>query len=117
MIVPTPNHVYPASITRVVDGDTLDGEIDLGFRVMRHVRFRLARVNAPELRSDDEQVRAAGAASRAFLEKQLMGRPGVVIRSSKADAWDRWIAEVWVGDTNLSDELLATGNAVPYVKK
>ncbi len=56
-MIPIANYVRKARIVHFVDGDTVDAEIDFGFRVSQTHRLRLLRVNTPELRSSDPEIR------------------------------------------------------------
>ena len=63
---------YLATIVRVVDGDTIDVDIDLGFEVtMKNQRIRLIRVDAPGVRTRDDRERTAGLEAKAFVESLL----------------------------------------------
>lgn len=117
-----PMYTYKAKITNVVDGDTFDATVDIGFRLTSNMRLRLARVNAPELHSQDPVVRAAALKTKEYLDDIMKTNPDVVIETTKADAFGRYLAEVWFMTStgkqlNVSSELLLCGLAVPYVKK
>jgi micrococcal nuclease len=99
---------YAAKIVRWVDGDTLIVDIDLGFRVTRQERLRLARINTPELNSAVPfQVRKAKNA-RAVAKKFAPEGVWVNIKTgkSKIDRYARYIAEVEYNGVNVSDYLL-----------
>lgn len=116
---------YRATIERVVDGDTFDATLDLGFYTWRHERLRLlgsfCGVNTPEMHAADPAVRArANAAKTRVLDLMPMGSV-VTVRTHRQEAGDpkdgfgRFLAEVILKDgTNLGDLLLAEGLAVPY---
>ncbi len=110
-----------AALQQVVDGDTLRCLADVG-RAYLPVRVRLARVNAPELRSEDAGERERARAAAAWLTEKLAGLPTkgfpLTLHVYGADDWDRWVAEVELPDgTNLSDALLAAGHAKPYAPR
>jgi len=106
--------------TETHDGDTtylrVSASYDFGFHVVStfsaRQKFRLARVNCPELRT------AEGPAARQFAVDWLEAHAADLrVTSLRADNYgDRWDAEVYdaVTKENLSDALLASGNAVPY---
>lgn len=112
-------YTYRVISYRVVDGDTLDVTLDLGFNTFRKEKVRLARINAPEIKTD------AGSIAKSYLSDLLSG--GVLTVQTKRDNKDRYgryIAEVWIEkqiskDTkkllNINDIMLADGKAVPYV--
>ena len=64
---------YNATCTRVVDGDTVDAMIDLGFGVHVKKRIRLAGINAPESRTRDKQEKILGLAAKERLKAMLDG--------------------------------------------
>lgn len=98
---------YTAELVRVIDGDTVVLDIDLGFHTWRRgERYRLARINAPELKTPD------GPAARDHLSS-LLGIP-LVASTSKADNFGRYLVELSVGGLNLNDAMMADGFAVSY---
>jgi endonuclease YncB( thermonuclease family) len=94
----SPEYLYAATVAGVVDGDTLDLDIDLGFDVSVRQRIRLARVNSPEL---DTQ---AGRAARDFLVAELVSVATVVVQTRKADLHGRYVAEVFVSTKTTTIE-------------
>ena len=112
---PTVGYVYHAKCVRVVDGDTMDVDVDVGFHLTMRMRLRLLRVNTPELTSADAIERTHAQQAKAYVDALLTGKP-IVIQTQKADAFGRYLAEVWCEDTNVSDELLGMGLARPYTR-
>ena len=115
---------YRFSVDRVIDGDTIDGDIDLGFSVkLDDQRLRLLRVNTPERKGS---TRAAGDRAKAFTERWLRDHSNIVIRSRKRDkqhaerdSFGRYLVEVCGDDEGgrqecLNDALLESGNAVLF---
>jgi micrococcal nuclease len=110
---PAPNDgrhfTYFATLGRVIDGDTIDVTLDLGLKVFKGERLRLARINAPDLPLD------AKAAATATLAGLLVGAAELKVETVKPDPYGRWVSEVWLPDgRNLSDEMLKAGAAVPW---
>lgn len=110
---------YRAEVRRVVDGDTLDLLVDLGFGVHLAVRCRVLGIDTPEIygvRHDSEEYvegLAASAAAKAWVYEH--GAAGVRIRTEKATGkYGRWLAEIWpLGDgPSLADALVDGGHAV-----
>ena len=60
-------YTYKAKLDRVVDGDTLDANIDLGFDITVHKRIRLAGINTPESRTRDKEEKKRGLAAKEAL--------------------------------------------------
>ncbi len=79
------SYVYETRVFRVVDGDTLDLDIDLGFGVARKLRARLANINAPEL------SRPKGRDARDFVVEQLMGAQTCVVKTIRVDLHGRYV--------------------------
>jgi len=118
---------YKARIINVVDGDTIDVDIDLGFRITVRQRCRLAGINTPEMRDPDPAIRAKAVEAKQFVEQWVArhqnaaASPGVVaVKSEKPypdDKYGRYLAYVFCvmheSDSTLNAELLAVGLAVP----
>lgn len=105
-----PNFVYSAQITRIIDADTFEVEVDLGFRVVAELPLRLAHVDAPE------RYTVEGKFATSFVESILGELPcTVVVRTFKpTDKYGRYLADVFVGDVNLAAALINNGHGVPY---
>jgi len=105
---------YRAFVLRVVDGDTIDVETDLGFSVVLAQRLRLAGINAPEVKGAE---REKGLETAAWLRNRIEGRE-VVIRTiqDKQEKYGRYLAEVFlVGvDVSLNQEMVQLGLAKLY---
>lgn len=99
---------YRALVDRVIDGDTIVCDVDLGFYiVLKDLHFRLTGIDAP----DDKEGRED---SRLFLETVLKDHPQVVIESEKEDKYGRWLATVYLDGLNINDYMLKSGHAKPY---
>ena len=88
---------YKCKVKRVVDGDTMDVILDLGFSVHHAVRVRMAGIDTPESRTRDLDEKARGKLSKAFLKESIKGRKIILktkIKDSKGK-FGRVIAEVW----------------------
>ena len=88
---------YKCKVKRVVDGDTMDVILDLGFDVHHAVRVRLAGIDTPECRTRDLDEKARGKLSKAFLKESIKGKKIVLktkIKNAKGK-FGRVIAEVW----------------------
>jgi endonuclease YncB( thermonuclease family) len=115
---------YLATVLRVVDGDTLWMEVDLGFRVRMAIDVRLSGLNAPEA------VKMVGTNITdpviTFIQERVMKGRKVIARITKAEKWGRWLAEIIYYDQSenpdeiirkgksLNAELIAAGLATPY---
>ena len=104
-------YTYNATLVRVVDGDTVYFTVDLGFCITTKLDFRLAKINAPEMKTPE------GPKAKAELER-LLGLGAITIQSLKLDKYGRWIAQIFVkeGDKTIdvNQTLLDGGFAIPY---
>ena len=98
---------YNAFVTNVVDGDTIDVEIDLGFDIWHHVRLRLAGIDTPETSTQ------AGKDARVYAKKHLEKR-AVVITTYKPDKYGRYLADVIVDGVSFNKTLIDEGMAKAY---
>lgn len=93
-------NLYKAEIDRWIDGDTVDMHVDLGFRIHHHCRFRVVRIDAPEIRRrkgvTDAEVKR-GKALTEFLQSQWPAGTHCIIAARKAtDRYGRWLAEIYL---------------------
>lgn len=94
-------------VLRVVDGDTVDLELDLGFHLTAALRFRLVGVNTPEIFHDPVPD---GFTAKQITEEWLQARAGLLtVRTTKTDAFGRWLAEIIAPDGTLNGELVKRG--------
>ena len=116
-------YTYRAIINRIVDGDTVDVDIDLGFSMwMRNARIRLKDLDAPEQRTRDLTVKTFGLAATARLEEMLpVGLECVLITSLDTnDKFGRILGAFWSGvapgfdNQTVNDCMINEGHAVPY---
>jgi micrococcal nuclease len=112
---------YKAKVERVVDGDTIDIVIDLGFKITTFQRIRLANINAPEtynVKRDSEEYQN-GLASKQFVEQRLAANNNEIkLETLKVqEKYGRYIGIIWLADSTitLNDELVEKGFA-KYVK-
>jgi micrococcal nuclease len=107
---------YQAMILRIVDGDTVHAEVDLGMDVYINVVLRLAHINAPELNTPEG--RAAKSALMTELGWVSTGGPmTVTIKTIKdrKEKYGRYLAEIYLEDgTYVNQYMIDSGNAVPY---
>ncbi|HLO11199.1 MAG TPA: thermonuclease family protein [Pseudoneobacillus sp.] len=99
---------YEALVTNIVDGDTIDCIVDLGFSISMKARFRLAKINAPE-RFTEEGIQA-----KAALYTKIMGKTVTVLSHGK-DKYGRWLGTFILDGEEINQWLLDNGFAVPYV--
>lgn len=103
------------SIIKVVDGDTLDAEIDLGFGVYVKRRIRLFGIDAPETRTRDKLEKAKGKEAKKFLEECLAStQEPIFLKSYDLDKYGRVLGEIIVDGTSVSKTMIAEGHGVEY---
>jgi micrococcal nuclease len=110
---------YSAEITRVVDGDTVDCIIDLGFKVFTKQRVRLFGINTPESRTRDKEEKKRGKAATARLIAILFAHANkITLESHEFGKYGRCLGVLWVeGDeepVNVNQMLVEEGHAVEY---
>lgn len=106
------SYSYKAELVRVIDGDTIVLDIDLGFETwLRNQPIRLYGIDTPEITGPTKQE---GLAVKTWLEEQLHGRQ-VILQSvqDKKGKFGRWLGIIFADGENLNDELIETGRAKP----
>ena len=110
-------HEYKAKITKVVDGDTIKCDIDLGFDiVMANQTIRLYGVDTPESRTSDKEEKYYGNISKQFLKDYCPKGSYITLRThlDKKGKFGRILGELIVNDTNLNKALIEENLAVEY---
>jgi micrococcal nuclease len=111
---------YVRKVENIVDGDTIDVLIDLGFDILFQSRVRLAGIDTPESRTKDLAEKALGLESKEYLKKYLKDAKSVVIKTEKMDSSEKYgriLGWVYVnGDTeSLNDKMINDGYAWGYM--
>lgn len=110
---------YKAHIEDVVDGDTLDLSVDLGFGVFYKMRVRLYGVNTPETRTTDDIEKAAGLAAKEFTKTWAKNNPEIFVKTikDKKEKFGRILAEIFpdsTGADSLNKQLISNNLAKEY---
>jgi len=100
-------------LKRVVDGDTVDIVIDLGFSINTVQRIRLAGLDTPEMNSRDERERRMAVEAREFVIRWFQANPGCRVRTTRDDKYGRMLGEFW-GAESLNESLVNGGWAWAY---
>ncbi len=111
-------YTYEAKANRVVDGDTIDMSIDLGFKITWRVNCRLAGINAPELSSVVPGVKEAAYRAKSYVESKIQPGDKIRIKSQKLDKYGRAVVTLFYGkdfSNNLNEEMIAQSLAVKYM--
>jgi micrococcal nuclease len=111
---------YVREIKSVVDGDTIDVVIDLGFNVLFEQRVRLAGIDTPESRTSDKFEKSLGLESKEYLKKQLKEAKSIIIKTEKMDSSEKYgriLGWLYVnGDTeSVNDKMINDGYAWGYL--
>lgn len=108
-------YTYNAKVIRVVDGDSVWLEVDVGFHVSYRYNFRLADIDTPELRSSDPVEKAKAYAAKERLEQLLPVGSQVIVESLKPGKYGRWITRITTrAGTQVNTTMITEGHAVPY---
>jgi micrococcal nuclease len=110
-------YTYKAFVLRIVDGDTVELNIDLGFKIWYKTTTRFYGVNTPELNSKDLTERQQAQAAKAYVAAQLPIGCEVLFESKELDKYGRPLGTITkVGEVKSINTMLLEENlAVPYL--
>ena len=111
---------YVRKVEAVVDGDTIDVLIDLGFDILFASRVRLAGIDTPESRTKDLAEKALGLEAKEYLKKHLKDAKSVIIKTEKMDSSEKYgriLGWVYVNEDteSLNDKMINDGYAWGYM--
>lgn len=111
---------YVRKVENVVDGDTIDVLIDLGFDILFQSRVRLAGIDTPESRTKDKAEKALGLESKEYLKQHLKDAKSVIIKTEKmnsSEKFGRILGWLYInGDTeSVNDKMINDGYAWGYM--
>jgi micrococcal nuclease len=104
-------------VLKVVDGDTIDADIDLGFDISLTKRVRLAGVDTPESRTTDLKEKTLGLEVKEWLKKNLDGKKNILIKTELPDSTEKYgriLGRLFVDDVCLNDRMISEGYAWEY---
>jgi len=116
-------YTYEIKLDRVIDGDTIDAYIDLGFDVSVKKRIRFMGINTPESRTRDLEEKARGLAAKDRVKQLLDGCKNVTLKSHGVGKFGRCLGEIMLDMVdgqekltleNLNELLIKEGHAVEY---
>jgi|TARA_R100001015_G_C4599570_1_gene154578 micrococcal nuclease len=118
---------YNAHVERVVDGDTIDCTIDLGFSTWKKIRVRMEGINTPESRTRDKEEKKRGLAAKERLKEILkyndnkcvlkvsgLGKFGRALASVYVDTLSSTTSKSSITEINVNKQLIEEGHAVEY---
>ena len=108
-------HYYEAKLVKIVDGDTIDVLIDLGFNIFIKKRVRLYKIDAPETRTRDLKEKKAGLAAKKRLKALLKQNNGkFYLKSHGIGKYGRCLGEIFINNQNINNLLIEEGLAREY---
>ena len=113
---------YKCKVVKVVDGDTVDVDIDLGFGIwMKNERVRIMGIDTPESRTRDLEEKEKGLAAKEFCKNFCKEGEPAILKTKTYDAsgkYGRILGEIWsageFADKSLNEYLIEKGHAVEY---
>lgn len=112
-----PSYQYQASVLRVIDGDTFEVRVDLGFRIYHTIHVRLRNIDTPELRSGNPLEVEHAKAARDYVISVLPARTTVILATAKAAVYNRWEADVYFQQHGIQVSLRNLLIAGDFVKR
>ena len=106
---------YRAKLVKVIDGDTIDAKIDLGFDIWVKKRIRFLGINAPETRTRDLHEKKLGLKVKSRLEELFEASKGKFkLKSHGVGKYGRVLGEIYIKNNNINKLLLKEGLAEEY---
>lgn len=117
-------YTYRAKVEKVVDGDTLDLLVDLGFHIHHNIRVRLLGVDCPETRKASDFEKSKGLEAKEFtkqyVEKAMTDYGYVIVSTESTDKYGRWLSYVSSpeeGAISLTESLVINNHTKDYMKE
>ena len=127
-----PSYQFPVTITRIVDGDTVDARIDMGFKIVYEERIRLLGLDTPESFTSNKKEKILGLAAKARIKELIAeanvlprkrGKKDVILKTSKhgKGKFGRILGEIWINTNtaeqgfNINEQLIKEGHARWYM--
>lgn len=113
-------YIYKSTVIKIVDGDTVDLMVDLGFDINFKMRVRLYGINTPELRASDPTIVAKAQEAKTFVSSLLPVGKQVYIQTikDKTEKYGRYLATIFLDEVltvpSLNQQLIDKGLAVAY---
>ena len=114
---PSPYSYRVKSIKKIIDGDTFDCIMDLGFDVLLEARVRMMGIDTPESRTRDLEEKKYGLLSKKFLQEHLKSASRIAIKTYKGDEtgkFGRILGDVWCDGVSVNKLMCKKGYAVEY---
>ena len=114
---PTDYSYRVKKVTKIVDGDTIDVLLDMGFDILYQQRVRLFGIDTPESRTRDKEEKKYGLLSKYFLKDALSNGKKITIKTYKGDEtgkFGRILGDVWIDGKSINQTMCDKGYAVAY---
>ena len=108
---------YGCKVTRVVDGDTIDVDLDLGFDIIYKCRVRLYGIDTPESRTRNKDEKVRGKLAAKFLKDAISNGKNVILQTQLKDSkgkFGRVLASVIIDGININQQMVTNHLAVRY---
>ena len=106
---------YNATVIRVVDGDTIDAMVDLGFSTFKKIRIRMHGINAPESRTRDLEEKKRVLAAKARLTELLEDADNIfILVSHGVGKFGRCLGDIRINDASVNLQLINEGHGTEY---
>lgn len=96
------DYVYKAELVRVIDGDTIDFNLDLGFHISQLTRIRVRNFDAPEIRGIEKPE---GLIVKAEVELMLEHADEIIVHTGRDTSFNRWVGDIYVNGMDLKELL------------
>jgi len=108
---------YECKVSRVVDGDTIDADLDLGFNIHHKCRVRLYGIDTPESRTRNKDEKARGKLATKFLQNAIDNGTYVILQTQLKDSkgkFGRVLASVIIDGIDINQQMIGNHMAVRY---
>lgn len=109
------NFIRGFELIKVINGDTIEGYVDLGLRHYITMRLRLQGVIAPSMRSKDPKEREQAKAAKMWLQQRLM-KHSLHVQIYKTNKFDKYLVTLFANGGNINEELLKIGHVQRFKK-
>ncbi len=105
---------YKIIVKKVVDGDTLDADIDLGFNTLVRRRLRVTGIDTPESRTKDLKEKEMGLKAKKLVADAVKNAETVIVKSYGEDKYGRVLVDLFCDGKNIAEKLITEGLAWKY---
>ena len=110
---------YKVKVVEVIDGDTIDVVIDLGFDIFTNKRIRLYGIDCPESRTTDLHEKKIGIEAKEYLKQLIGNTSNVIIKTLSTDAYEKYgrvLGQVYIDSSasSVNDLMISRGYAWSY---